>query len=270
MLGRDIVSLAVGRGLEARVYDLPEHDITDERILHSMVADNDAVVNCAAYTQVDAAELDAERCFAINRDTPGRLGELARYAGKYVLHVSTDFVFGDKGDSPLDEQFPPCPLSVYGRSKLEGEQFLAASECRHSTFRTQWTYATHGENFVNKIIRLASENDTIKVVDDQFGAPTPTSLAARAIMFLLSSEQEGLFHFAAAGFASRFEVAETIIRTLGLGTTLLPCSSGEFGAPATRPLNTRLDCSKIERLLDFKRPLWKECLSAFLGGGGGR
>ncbi len=264
MLGRDIATLASKRGFETKVYDLPEHDITCENILRSIVQDNDIVVNCAAYTQVDSAESDAQACMAINCDTPGRLGELARDADKYVLHISTDFVFGDTGESPLGELTPPCPLSVYGKSKLEGELLLAASGCRHSTVRTQWTYAEHGKNFVNKIIQLAAEKDTLKVVDDQFGAPTPTALVASAVMCLVATEQQGLFHFAAAGFASRFEVAETIVQTLGLDTDLRPCSSTDFRAPATRPLNTRLECSKIEKLLDFKRPQWKDCLLDFL------
>jgi len=264
MLGSDIRYLAEKHGYDVRIYDLPEFDITSEKDIVRIVSENAVIINCAAYTAVDKAESEPDICRKVNADAVGLLGRVAKSADKYLLHISTDFVFGDGGNKALDENDMTNPLGVYGCTKLEGEQLLQQSGCRNSIIRVQWTYGSYGKHFISKIAELAEKLDSLKVVDDQFGAPTPTNLVAEAVMCLIKKRAEGLYHFAAEGCASRYEVAGFIINKLGLETNLTPCSSDEFSAPAARPLNSRFNCSKIDKVLDFERPAWQEALEAFL------
>ena len=264
MLGRDLANLALKNGFKTNIYDIPEFDITCTDNLQRIVDESDIVVNCAAYTAVDQAEAESEKCHDINARAVGDLGRIAKDADKYIIHISTDFVFGDNGQNPLNEESETKPLSVYGASKLEGERLLFASGCKHSIIRIEWTYGKHGAHFISKIIELAEKLDSLKVVEDQFGAPTPTESVAKAIFCCLLKESEGVFHFAAKGYASRFDVAGFIFERLKLDKPLNPCSSNEFSAPAERPLNSRFDCSKIDKILDFERPDWKDALSIFL------
>ena len=266
MLGRDLRAELEGAGFEALVFDLPERDITRSADVADIVSASDVVVNCAAYTAVDQAESEPDICRAVNADAPGRIGDAAAAAGKRVIHISTDFVFGDDGTAPLSEGAAPNPLSVYGATKLAGENALFASGADCAVMRVQWTYGLHGANFVTKIAELAERLSSLKVVDDQVGSPTPTASVARAVLCLIRNEVSGLFHFAARGYASRFEVAQVILDELGLETPISPCSSAEFPAPAERPRNSRFDCSKIDAVLDFERLEWRSALVDFLRG----
>ena len=265
MLGCDLTALLCENGFAPIVFDLPEYDITNESDIKEIIERSDTVVNCAAYTAVDKAESDIPHCHAVNATAPGLLGKAAAKAGKRIVHISTDFVFGDTGDEPMSETHPTNPLSVYGATKLEGEQNLAASGADFATIRIQWTYGLHGPNFISKIAELARKLDSLKVVDDQVGAPTPTTEVAKAILSVLCSDATGLFHFATRGYASRFEVAKVVLKELGINTPITPCSSDEFPAPAKRPRNSRFNCSKIDSILDFERPRWDDTLKTFLG-----
>lgn len=264
MLGSDIIELADNLGFSTRIYDLPEFDITNDADIEAMVAENDILVNCAAYTAVDQAESEPEKCRTINALAVGKIGEVAKLANKYILHISTDFVFGDNGDRALSEDDMTNPLSMYGTSKLEGEQLLQQSGCRNAIIRIEWTYGLHGKYFVSKIIELSERLDSLQIVGDQFGAPTPTTAVARAVMCFIQEETEGLYHFAARGYGSRYDVAKFVFEKLGITKTLTPCSSTAFAAPAQRPLNSRFDCSKIDGILDFERPEWQDALEEFL------
>ena len=264
MLGSDLRIAAAASGWTVHIYDLPDFQITSSLQLEKALDSCDCVVNCAAYTAVDKAETEPELCEAVNALAVGELGRIAAAAGKYVIHISTDFVFGDLTDSPQLETDLPNPLNVYGRSKLHGEQLLAASGCRHAVIRGEWTYGFHGSNFISKILSLATERKSLQVISDQTGAPTATADFARAILYFLDSRPEGLYHFAADGFASRYEVAEFIIRRAQLETSVSPCLSNAFPTPAVRPKNSKFDCSKIDRILNFKRPPWQDALADFI------
>ena len=264
MLGSDLRVVLENAGFEALVFDLPESDVTRRSDLEEIVSASEVVVNCAAYTAVDKAEEERDACRLVNAVAPGTIGELAAAAGKRVVHISTDFVFGDDGAEPLSEESPVNPLSVYGATKLEGERALFASGADCAVLRVQWTYGRNGSNFVTKIAELAGRLDSLRVVDDQVGSPTPTESVARAVLCLIGEGVPGLFHFAAEGYASRFEVAKAIVEELGLDTPVSPCSSAEFSAPAERPRNSRFDCSKIDAVLDFERPFWEDALRDFL------
>lgn len=264
MLGSDLNAAAAASGWLVQIYDLPEFQITDRRQLEDAIKACDCIVNCAAYTAVDKAESEPELCEAVNAIAVGEMGRIAAAAGKYVVHISTDFVFGDLIDTPQSETDQTNPLNVYGSSKLHGEQLLAATNCRYAVIRVQWTYGKHGNNFISKILSLAKERESIQVVSDQIGAPTRTADAARAILCFLENHTEGLYHFASEGFASRYEVAEFIVRQAKLETKVLPCLSSAFPTPAVRQKNSMFNCAKIDHVLDFKRPQWQNALHDFI------
>ncbi|MFA6567559.1 MAG: dTDP-4-dehydrorhamnose reductase [Victivallales bacterium] len=264
MLGSDLAKLAESAGHEVSVFDLPEFNITQNADIRNAVSNADFIVNCAAYTAVDKAEDERETCRSVNAFAVESLAKSAKKKDKYLVHISTDFVFGDESGNSLSEDDTPRPLSWYGTTKLEGEQLLQASGCRHAIVRLEWTYGRNGVNFISKLLEAAKKNPKLKVVGDQTGSPTWTADAARAIMCLMKNQTEGLYHFAADGYASRYEVAKFILREKNIEKEISSCSSSDFPTPAKRPENSRFNCSKIDKVIDFKRPLWQESLSSFL------
>ncbi len=264
MLGSDLAEECERRGFEVRACDLPECDILNRGQVAEAVDAVDAIINCAAYTNVDGAESQKELAHRVNGEAVGQLGRLAAERHKWVLHFSTDFVFDGELDRPYVETDPPNPINEYGRSKLAGERLLAQSGCSHCIVRLEWTYGTHGNNFVKKIIERARTSSQLKVVSDQVGSPTATTEVAGVVCRLLEQRVEGLFHFAGSGYASRFDVAKFIAEQLSLNVEVLPCSSSEFQLPARRPLNSRFDCRKIQALLSEPIRSWRESMAHFL------
>ncbi len=264
MLGTDVAELATKLGYEVKVFAFPEWDITREEDIVKAVSSADNIINCAAYTAVDKAESEPELCEEVNAVAVYNLGRVAAELKKYVVHISTDFVFGDDSMQPLSEIDVTNPLSVYGRTKLEGERLLLKTRCRCGIIRVEWTYGRNGNNFISKIIELAGKLDKLKVVGDQVGAPTPTTSIAEAIMCFVRRRTRGVFHYAARGHASRFEVAQRIMELKGIDIPMEPCESTAFKTPARRPLNSRFDCSAIDTRLDFKRPHWEAALKEYL------
>jgi len=265
MLGSDLVQTCRQQGFDPIVLDLPEFDITNADHLQQAISDADIIVNCTAYTNVDGAESQAELAYKVNAEAVGRLGAFARDAGKWVLHISTDFVFDGCGDKPYVETDEPNPINTYGKTKLAGEQLLARSGCEHCIVRVEWTYGSAGNNFVTKLIQRAKSQDTLKVVDDQTGSPTATIEAARAICELLRKKPEGIYHFASTGYVTRYGMAEFIFDRLSMNVNLVPCKTSDFPSPATRPLNSRFNCGKIASLLDEPIDSCKGPLELFLG-----
>ena len=264
MLGSDLKLIAEKNGFKTILFDLPEFDITNDTSLQTIVDKSDIIVNCAAYTAVDKAEEEYDTAFAINATAVANLAKKVEKANKYLIHISTDFVFGDKVDTPLNEKSEPNPLSVYGKTKLEGEKLLAKTKCKHAIIRVEWTFGKNGNNFISKIAELATSRDELKVVADQVGSPTPTTEVAKAILSFIKNKTEGLYHFSSNGYATRFDVAELIVKYLSLKTTLTPCKTKDFQTPAQRPLNSKFDCSKIDSVLDFKRVDWKDAIKNYL------
>ena len=264
MLGRDINALLVSKGFNIKTFARLDYDITREDDIIKIVDCVDIIINCAAYTKVDQAESEEELCYAVNAEAVGKLGKYAAKAGKYIIHFSTDFVFGDDSNKPLNEKSPTNPLNVYGKTKLTGEHLLQLSEAKHAIIRVEWTYSKNKENFATKILKLADKLDELKVADDQFGAPTSTEDIAPAVLPFIENKIEGLFHFAAEGYASRCEIACTVFDILKIKKKIIPCPSSTFPTPAKRPLNSRFDCRKIDKILKFKRPSWQNALREYL------
>jgi dTDP-4-dehydrorhamnose reductase len=257
MLGHDFCDLAG----DVHKFDLPEWDATKSSCL-SLCSDYPIIVNCAAFTDVEAAERNETVCRQVNSVFPGHLGLAAKETGSWILHISTDFVFGSSGSESLDEYSPTKPLNAYGRSKLDGEIALIESGCNCCILRIQWTYGHHGNNFIKKIIKSIDNQGYASVVDDQFGSPTWTYNVAMAMIQLMSKRSTGLWHFASRGFASRYDVAKHVAKVYGKGS-IIPCKSSEFKTAAQRPMNSRFNCAKIESL-GINCPDWKESLDIYL------
>jgi dTDP-4-dehydrorhamnose reductase len=264
MLGSDLALVCQQYQLDTAVLDLPEFDITNENHLAGALKDVDAVINCAAYTNVEKAESESKLAYKINAEAVGKLGSAARDAGVWVLHISTDFVFDGTSDRPYIETDEPNPINAYGASKLAGEELLVESRCRHCIIRIEWTYGSTGDNFVAKMIKRAKAGERLKVVDDQIGSPTATTEVAKVICKLLPKRLEGLFHFASAGYVSRFEMAKFIFDKLKWQVDLSTCKTADFPTAAARPLNSRFNCSKIKALLGEPIEPWQVPLERFL------
>jgi len=265
MLGTDLARECKKQGINFEVYDLPEFDITNEQHLGKALRDAKAIINCAAYTDVEKAEREANLAYQVNAAAVGRLGARARQDNIWILHISTDFVFDGKSERPYLEADTPNPVNAYGRSKLVGEQLLVESRCRYCIMRLEWTYGLYGNNFVTKLLKKAETDKQLKVVDDQVGSPTATTQVAKVICRLLRIKPEGLFHFASAGYVSRFEMAKFIFDKLNMSVDLSSCKTSDYISAVVRPLNSRFDCSKIKALLGEPIESWQVSLEYFLG-----
>lgn len=238
------------------------------------------IVNAAAYTAVDLAEQEQELARRINAEAVGLLAEEARRLDALLVHYSTDYVFDGKGERPYREEDGTAPLGVYGRSKRAGEEAMLASGCRGLIFRTSWVFGARGKNFVKTILRLAGERDSLKVVADQIGSPTPAAMIATVTGMVLARldggrAQQGceLFHLAAANPVSWNGFARAIVATaaktpgfaLRLGPEdIAPIPSSDYPLPAPRPLNSRLDCRKLEERFALAMPDWQPYLARMM------
>jgi dTDP-4-dehydrorhamnose reductase len=231
------------------------------------------IVNAAAYTAVDAAEREPELAFAVNAQACRTLAQAAARSGAWLVHYSTDHVFDGSGERPWRETDSPAPLNVYGRSKLAGEQAIVQDCPLHLVLRTSWLFDTFGRNFVRTVLETALREQELRVVCDQWGAPTRAALVADAtahILRQLRPNLAGIYHLAAGGAASRhavayFAVAEAAARGIALRATpdhVLPIGSEQSGAIAARPANSRLDTRRLRDTFDLRLPAWEDGVRA--------
>ena len=264
MLGTDLANELTAQGIAPAGFDLPGFDITDPDQVANAISGCEQVINCAAYTNVEKAESEPELAYKINADAVGQLGNIAHRQGVKVLHISTDFVFDGTLDRPYLETDDTNALSVYGKSKLEGEKLLLAANPDSCIIRIQWTYGNNGNNFVKKLLSLAAQGKPLRVVDDQVGSPTATKQVSVIISKLINNMPAGFFHLAAAGFVSRFDMAKFIFDKLAIKVDLTSCRTSDFPSAAKRPLNSRFDCNKISSLLDGPIDPWQNSLEKYL------
>lgn len=237
----------------------------------------DVIVNAAAHTAVDKAESEPELAHLINAAAPAVLAEEAAKLGALLVHYSTDYVFDGSGTRPWNENDMPAPLSVYGRTKLEGEQRIQASGARHLIFRTSWVYAARGGNFAKTMLRLAQERERLTVIDDQFGAPTGAELLADVTAHAIRHVQAhpealGLYHVVAGGETSwngyaRYVIdvaRKSLIAEKIVATEVAPVPTSAFPTPATRPHNSRLDTSKLQATFGLRLPAWESGVARML------
>ena len=271
MLGRALCEALAGR-CRLSGWDIEELDINDrDRVLAAITELAPVeVINCAAFTDVDACEGREEQAAEVNGAGAGHVAEACAGVGARMVQISTEYVFDGELAAGYAEESEPNPINAYGRSKLAGERAVAASGCRHAIVRTQWLYGRGGNNFVDTIVRLAGERGEIEVVDDQFGRPTWTRELATALVEFLKHEGEGIYHLAAGGVCSWYEAALEIVEAAGLGARVRAVPTSTLPRPARRPAQAVLRCERAEREFGIVLRDWRPALRDYLGKTGTR
>ena len=244
--------------------DVDELDITDQKAVETFVSENDieGIVNCAAYTAVDKAEDNQELCRLLNTVAPGYLAAAVGKRGGWIIQVSTDYVFDGTKHTPYVETDPVCPNSVYGSTKLDGEESVMKA-CQNSMIiRTAWLYSTFGNNFVKTMIRLGQEKPELGVIFDQIGTPTYARDLAVAIFTAINQGvKPGIYHFSNEGVISWYDFTKAIHRIAGIkGCHVRPLHTEEYPTPANRPHYSVLDKTKIKQTYGIEVPYWEESL----------
>lgn len=243
-------------------------DITDPDAVSAMVRDNDVkcIINCAAYTNVDAAESNEALAEKLNAAAPENLARAMKEANGLLVHVSTDYVFGKEPyNTPCRETQKGTPTGVYGLTKLHGEQRIAATGCRHIIIRTAWLYSEFGKNFCRTMLSLTATKPQLKVVFDQCGTPTYAGDLAKAIVDIVSTRKdagnEGIYHYSNEGVCSWYDFTKMIAEYSGqTGCDIQPCHSDEFPSPVTRPAYSVLDKTKFKQTFGLEIPYWTDSL----------
>jgi dTDP-4-dehydrorhamnose reductase len=265
-LGRELVLLPAPRDTEIIGFGREELDITDLEQCRSVLRSHkpDAVIHCAAYTKVDQAESEPDEAYRVNAYGTRNAALAAEEVGAKFVYISTDYVFDGRADKPYREYDRTDPQTIYGRSKLAGEQLVQSLSSRYFIVRTSWVYGKHGANFVKTMLKLAEERDRLKVVHDQIGSPTYTLDLARFLLELVKTDYYGIYHASNSGICSWYEFARAIFEEEGLNVQVEPCTTAEFPRPAPRPAYSVLDHGAI-RAHGFEplRP-WREALRHYL------
>ena len=268
-LGREICRLAESSEhtyvfTDSRVQSgVSKLDITDPEAVKAAVQGIDVIVNCAAYTDVNRAETDPETARKVNAFAPAALAQAAKAAGAMLIHVSTDYVFDGTSNVPYTEDAAKNPLGVYGRTKLEGENAVAASGCRHLIFRTSWLYSNTGKNFFLTMADLTASKPEIKVVSDQAGTPTYAYDLAYLITYIIEEnllDRTGVYNYSNEGVCSWFDFAAEICSMLGHTCRVVPCRTEDYPSPAARPHYSVMDKAKVKRDFGIEVPYWRRSL----------
>lgn len=266
-LGTDLMNELKKQGLEGIGVDIEEMDITDADACMRVIsgAGVDAVIHCAAYTAVDAAEDNVELCRKINGDGTRNVALACKAADVKMMYISTDYVFDGKGTRPWEPDDQRDPLNVYGLTKYEGELAIEELLKKYFTVRIAWVFGVAGKNFIKTMLRLGKERGAVSVVDDQVGSPTYTYDLARLLVDMIQTERYGRYHATNEGECSWYEFAVEIFRQAGMDEVrVTPVSSSEFAAKAVRPENSRMSKEKLSDNGFTRLPDWQDALSRFL------
>lgn len=266
-LGREMQRLGAVSPNNYIFTDVAELDVTDAGAVLRAAEQTraEAIVNCAAYTNVERAEEDEATADLLNRLAPANLAAAAAATGATLIHISTDYVFDGTAHLPYAEQSPTAPLGVYGRTKLAGEQAVEASGCSHLILRTAWLYSAFGNNFLKTMLRLTAERESLSVVFDQIGTPTYAGDLALAIFSVIEGGQlrgnEGIYHFSDEGACSWYDFAVEIAAAVGHDKCrIAPCHTAEYPSKAPRPAYSVLDKSKFKTTFGIEIPHWRESM----------
>ncbi len=245
-------------------------DIANKVAVNHFFRENniDVAINCAAYTAVDKAESEAQKCYEINDTGAKNIATACKERDALLIHISTDFVFDGSASKPLKEKDKTNPLSVYGKSKLAGEHTITSSGCKAIIIRTSWLYSSFGANFVKTILRLAKDRDSLGIVSDQIGSPTYAADLATGIKKFIThknlAELAGIYHFSNSGVASWYDFAIAIKNIKQLSVQVNPINTSEYPTPATRPSYSVLNCKKLKQTLAIEIPHWQDSLAICL------
>lgn len=258
-------------GWDMQALGRTEADLSDPQACAAIVGQSnaDVVVNAAAYTAVDRAEAEEDLARLINADAPAAMARAAADRKLPFLHISTDYVFDGSGTGPRKPEAATNPINAYGRTKLAGEKGVAAAGGRFAILRTSWVFSAHGNNFVKTMLRLGAQRDTLDVVADQIGGPTPAADIASALLTMAQamadgSGKSGLFHFSGAPDVSWAEFAREIFRQSKLRCEVRDIPASAYPTPASRPANSQLDCASLREVFGIERPDWRVGLAHML------
>ena len=265
-LGYEVCRELTVRGIENRGVDIDDFDLTDEKAVMEAISAYrpDAVVHCAAYTAVDRAEENEDVCRAVNVDGTRFVARACRAVNAKMVYFSTDYVFPGTGEDFYEVDSPKGPQSVYGRTKLEGEEAVRETLEKYFILRISWVFGINGNNFVRTMLRLSNDHDTLRVVCDQIGSPTYAHDLAPLICDMLATEKYGTYHATNEGVCSWAEFAEAIMKAADRPTRIIPVTTEEYGAKAARPLNSRMSKKSLDEAGFARLPSWQDALRRYL------
>ena len=265
-LGTDLMNELAKRGIEGIGVDVEEMDITDAEACRRVIKASgaDAIIHCAAYTAVDAAEDNVELCRRINGEGTRNVAQACKEADVKLMYISTDYVFDGQGTRPWEPDDERHPLNVYGQTKYEGELAVEELSDKYFIVRIAWVFGVAGKNFIKTMLRLGKERGAVSVVDDQVGSPTYTYDLARLLVDMIQTDKYGRYHATNEGLCSWYEFAKEIFRQAGMDVPVTPVSSSEFPAKATRPSNSRMSKKKLSDNGFERLPAWQDALGRFL------
>ena len=264
-LGSEIVALQVQESHHQWFnLDINELDITDKKAIEQFVMSNsiDGIINCAAYTNVDKAEEDVALCYKVNRDAPQYLAQAIEKVGGFIIHISTDYVFDGTNNIPYTEQDKPNPVTIYGKSKIEGEQYVCESCKQHIIIRTAWVYSSYGKNFVKTMIKLGKEKPSLGVIFDQIGSPTYARDLAKAIITIVNQGIiPGIYNFSNEGVISWYDFTKHVHQLANITSCkVAPIHTADYPTLAQRPHFSVLDKTKIKNTYNIEIPYWRDSL----------
>ncbi len=265
-LGYDVVNELTKRGHIAIGTDIEEMDITDAKSVDSVIKENapDAVIHCAAYTAVDAAEDNVELCRKINAEGTQNIANVCKDVDIKMIYISTDYVFDGEGERAWEPDDERTPLNVYGQTKYEGELAVQNTLDKYFIVRIAWVFGVNGKNFIKTMLNLGKTRDSLTVVNDQFGSPTYTFDLARLLVDMVETDKYGIYHATNEGICSWYEFACEIFRQAGIDVKVSPVSAAEYPAKAKRPSNSRMSKDKLAENGFEKLPTWQDALSRYL------
>lgn len=265
-LGYDVVNELNKRGHVAIGTDIEEMDITDAASVDKVIKENtpDAVIHCAAYTAVDAAEDNVELCRKINADGTQNIANVCKELDIKMIYISTDYVFDGEGERPWEPDDERTPLNVYGQTKYEGELAVQNTLDKFFIVRIAWVFGVNGKNFIKTMLNLGKTRDSLTVVNDQFGSPTYTYDLARLLVDMVETDKYGIYHATNEGICTWYEFACEIFRQAGMNVKVSPVLASEYPAKAKRPSNSRMSKEKLTENGFEKLPTWQDALERYL------
>lgn len=265
-LGSDVAQVLQQRGHTVVPTDFPQVDIRDMQQTAAFFTEHipDAVLHCAAYTQVEKAQEEPELCNAVNHAGSEHIAICCEHLGAKLVYISTDYVFDGSGDTPKEVNDPTGPLQIYGKTKLCGEEKVQALCSRSFVVRTSWLYGQNGANFVKTILQRAQKGEGLTVVDDQIGSPTFTQDLARLLCDIVETERFGIYHATNEGFCSWAEFAQQVLCLSGSSAAVQRIPSADYPAKAPRPQNSRLSKRSLDEAGFMRLPAWQDALARFL------
>lgn len=267
LLGVDLLACLLERGIDCKGVSLRDFDLTNMEYSSQFIMDwaPDVVVHCAAYTDVEKAETEPEKCRIVNVGATTNIANICREIDAKLVYISTDYVFSGKRIAPYETDSETGPLSVYGLTKREGETEVQQRTKKHFVVRTSWMFGAAGNNFVETMLRIGERNGQVNVVCDQYGSPTYSADLAKLILEMIQTDKYGIYHATNEGYCSWAEFAEEIFSIRGSWTKVNPVSSQEYPTVAIRPLNSRLSKKSLDDAGFHRLPDWKDALRRYLG-----